>query len=347
MPGGDEELAASLKRAKTAKADSPFKFVFVMKGGTDGGLLVSKQKIPPSDIAAVKKSTGGSAVLKGVCFGEDGKLVFEIAKDPAATMAPALKKVIQREANLVYQIVCRKGTNPELAEEAGEPAPPVEKKATVAPRESAAAEWNRRVAELMPRLKQALQVGHPKTVGDLKTWFKLAKNKAKDRDFGQALSRLPTIEQLIEAALAAPYRAAPPTAGSAPQPTEPRAAKKPLVAWQQASKEVAGRVVQLQGVLRETKIPVLREMGDEMMAALRKYVTELSTALLEYEKATDNAKAPARQKAAALVAAYPPQIAAEKALVAADSNPFGVKVASRETLFRSLQSLRQALAVAS
>src|SRR5579871_3063930 len=306
MPGADAELAAALKHAKTATADSPSKFVLVMKGGTDGGLIISKQKIPPGNIVAVKKSTGGSAVIKGVCFGEDGKLVFEIAKDPAATMAAALKKIIQRDANLIYTVICRKGTHPELAADQDEaPSPTATTKAPTAPRETPAAEWARRLAELTPRLKQALQVGSKKIVPDLKASFALAKSKAEARDFGQALSRVATIEGLIDSALATPTRSKasrnPATEDFAPadSSTVPTTAPEPLADWQQASKDVAVRVVQLQGVLRQTRIAVLREMGDEMLAALRKYIVDLTAALADYERAAGDAKETARLKAAA------------------------------------------------
>jgi hypothetical protein len=347
----DEKLVTALKRAKSATAVKPHNFVFVMKGGTDGGLLVSQQKVPPGDIAEVKKSTGGSAVLKGICFGEDGKLIFEMAKDPAATMAPALKKVIKRDANLVYNVECRKGTNPLLAEDAQDTALPVALKTPVKPAESAADEWKRRLADLTPRLKEALRIGDKKIVGEIKTSFALADSSAQAKDFGRALSRLPSISELIDKALASPSGtpSAPPPKPpewSTRLPDTPQAPPaKPLNQWQQASKDVAGRVVQLQGVLRQTKIPVLREMGDEMLAAVRKYVTELSTALLEYEKAAGDAKGAARRKAAALVDAFSGKIAKDDIVLrAADMNPFGVKVAARETLGKSLQALHNALA---
>ena len=86
-----------------------------MKGGTDGALVVSKTKIPPVLITAAKKKSGGSALMQGMCFYEDGKYVFEIAKVPAPTMGPAIKTIVKRDAEMTINVVCRMGTDPELA----------------------------------------------------------------------------------------------------------------------------------------------------------------------------------------------------------------------------------------
>lgn len=79
----EEELTTGLKAAKGKR----MYFAVVLKGGADGALILSKQKIPPGSIADAKKKSGGSAVIKGDCFGEDGKHVFEVAKGPPPTPA--------------------------------------------------------------------------------------------------------------------------------------------------------------------------------------------------------------------------------------------------------------------
>jgi hypothetical protein len=109
----DADLVNGLKQAKSAR----LYFAVVLKGGADGALIVSKQKIPPTEIAAAKKKSGGSAVLKGACFYEDGKYVFEMAKDPSATLPNALKTIAKRDAGLTIQPICRKGTNPDLLDD--------------------------------------------------------------------------------------------------------------------------------------------------------------------------------------------------------------------------------------
>src|SRR6266403_104858 len=109
----DEELVTGLKAAKSKRMS----FAVVLKGGSDGALIVSKQKIPPTAIAEAKKLSGGSAVIKGACFFEEGKYIFEVAKQPPATLANALKLIARRDSGLSIQPECRVGTDPDLKDE--------------------------------------------------------------------------------------------------------------------------------------------------------------------------------------------------------------------------------------
>ncbi len=107
----DEELASGLKAAKSKRCY----FALVMKGGADGALLVTKTAVPPNDIAAAKKKSGGSAVLKGFCFYEDGSYIFEISKVPPAPMARVIKTIAKRDAGMTINVECRMSSDPELA----------------------------------------------------------------------------------------------------------------------------------------------------------------------------------------------------------------------------------------
>ena len=109
----DAELAAGLKQAKGKR----MYFAVVLKGGADGALIVGKQKIPPTAIAEAKKKCGGSAVIKGACFGEEGKHIFEVAKEPPATLANALKLIAKRDSGLSIHPECRVGSDPDLKDE--------------------------------------------------------------------------------------------------------------------------------------------------------------------------------------------------------------------------------------
>jgi peptidoglycan hydrolase-like protein with peptidoglycan-binding domain len=92
----DAELAAALKQAKSKKMF----FAFVGKG-TDGKLILSRTKIPPKEIAAAKKETGGGMAVTGKCFGDgSSSLVFLTAKPAPATLAAAIKKVAHRDAGV-------------------------------------------------------------------------------------------------------------------------------------------------------------------------------------------------------------------------------------------------------
>src|SRR5580704_11812654 len=90
----DKDLAAGLKAAKSKRCY----FVLVLKGGTDGALLVSKTKIAAPAIAEAKKKSGGSAVVMGFVSYEDGIYIFETAKVPSATAVQAVKTIVKRDA---------------------------------------------------------------------------------------------------------------------------------------------------------------------------------------------------------------------------------------------------------
>src|SRR5688572_5073721 len=103
MPEVDDKLVKSLRQAKT----TPMFFAFVAKGANDGALIVSKKKIPVKEINEAKAESGGKKVFKGRCQGEDGKMVFEVAKEPPGTLAKQLKTVIHRAAGLTMMVETR------------------------------------------------------------------------------------------------------------------------------------------------------------------------------------------------------------------------------------------------
>src|SRR5947209_2012648 len=93
-------------------------------------MLVSKTKVPPKDIAEAKKKCGGSAVIKGAVFYEEGQYVFETGKEPPATLPSAIKVIAKRDAGLTISPLCRKGTDADLADDEaqdGEPTATTEK----------------------------------------------------------------------------------------------------------------------------------------------------------------------------------------------------------------------------
>ena len=119
----DQDLVNGLKAAKSKRCY----FALVLKGSTDGALIVSKVKVPPTAIAEAKKSSGGSAVVKGHCSYEDGKYIFETGKPAATTAAQAVKIIAKRDAGLAIHPEFRVGTDPELAEDSDDgPTPTTE-----------------------------------------------------------------------------------------------------------------------------------------------------------------------------------------------------------------------------
>ncbi len=99
----DDKLAAVLKEARRV----PMNFAFVAKGASQGKLVVSKKPIPATAESAAKKEVGGGTVFRGRCIGEDGKLIFETAKEPPSSLAKQLKTIITRDAGLTLKVETR------------------------------------------------------------------------------------------------------------------------------------------------------------------------------------------------------------------------------------------------
>src|SRR5882762_6105990 len=86
------ELVAALKQAKSKKMF----FAFIPKG-SDGKLIVSKNKILAKDLAEAKKEVGGVTPVTGKCFGPSDGMVFQVSKPGAETLAASIKKAVQRD----------------------------------------------------------------------------------------------------------------------------------------------------------------------------------------------------------------------------------------------------------
>jgi hypothetical protein len=95
MPQKDENLRKALKQAESRK----MYFVFIPKG-SDGKMLISKNKIPSKEIAQVKKGMGGGTPVAGKCFGPLAAMVFQVSTEPPATLGTAIEKVAHRDAGL-------------------------------------------------------------------------------------------------------------------------------------------------------------------------------------------------------------------------------------------------------
>ncbi len=199
----DKGLADGLKAAKSKRAY----FAFVLKGSSDGALLVSKTKVPPGDIAAAKKECGGSAVLKGFCQYEDGKYIFETAKAAPATAAQAVKVIAKRDAGMAIHAEFRVGSDPELLAEEGDSSPastPQGVKPAEAAQPSAAAQPQPILAELSKRLngltaeiKAALAGPNKARVQAL---FVAVNGQIKNQDAAAATKSLDELEQLVKQA---------------------------------------------------------------------------------------------------------------------------------------------------
>jgi hypothetical protein len=127
----DDDLLPSLRMAMKAPQDKPLKFVFA-PGKQVGGLVVGRnisgdQK---KDAFALRdknngKEMSGSTLIKGFCYGrdvaegEEGKLVFQMKRDPKSGLAKALMRTILKQTKKKFKVVA-KGPESELEDEADE-----------------------------------------------------------------------------------------------------------------------------------------------------------------------------------------------------------------------------------
>jgi hypothetical protein len=231
----DKDLTNALKVARGGK---PMQFAFLPKG-SEGKLLVGK-KIQPKQIAETKSATGASSVFKGRCVGEDGTLVFYVAKEPPATLLGQLKKRLKDDAGLVFPVEIRVNTDAEAepAEGEGEPtadaaaapsapespqadgAPAQPAGDTQAPAVSAAkVAVMKRLNALSPAIKEALKGPQAAQVQPL---FVTVGGLIKKEDYQQADQVLDQLEPLLAQSAAVPVAPAQPAAPeSAVQPATP------------------------------------------------------------------------------------------------------------------------------
>jgi hypothetical protein len=183
--------------------------------------------------------------------------------------------------------------------------------------------FKKRLEALLPKIKQAMASGGP-SAQDVKTKVAEAGALANKKDFARASGLLDAIEALLK------------TPGSASQPGRPASSLK---IWQQAKDSVDAQLNTLYATLKGSKIPQVIEAANEIEAVMGNYRTKLVAALTVYDTTTGPAKEKARADALKVVAAYQTGIPKDKHIIAADTNPFGVKVAIRQTLGSALTDL--------
>jgi hypothetical protein len=180
----DKDLANALKLARGGK---PMQFALFSKG-SEGKLLVGK-KIPPKQFADTKKATGASSVFKGRCVGEEGTLVFYVAKEPPETLLGHLKKCLKDEAGLTCHVEIRVRADAEAEPVEGEPEATADAAAAPATPASPRAEWEKALAAVEPAYLQGLR-DHPDKASALRAVMGFAQSKAEKGDFPDAIAAL-------------------------------------------------------------------------------------------------------------------------------------------------------------
>jgi hypothetical protein len=180
----DKDLTTALKVARGGK---PMQFALFPKG-SEGKLLVGK-KIPPKQIAETKKASGASSVFKGRCVGEEGTLVFYVAKEPPETLLGQLKKRLKDEAGLTFPVEIRVKADAESEPAEGEAEAAADAAAAPSTPASARARWEKALAAVEPAYLQGLR-DHPEKASALRAVMGFAQGKAEKEDFPGAIAAL-------------------------------------------------------------------------------------------------------------------------------------------------------------
>lgn len=230
----DKELATALRQAKS----KPMFFAFIAKG-TEGKLLVEKKKVSAKDISDAKKELGGGMIFRGRAKGEEGTIVFELAKEAPGTLAALTKKIIKRDAGLTLDVEYRVAADleeegeetqtEEVAQESVPPAPPVAQ-------DQAATRFSSRLKALAPVLSKA-EAANAAVATQAKGEIAAANKLFLAKQYDDANAALDRAEALIKQAFASQGSAAPP---SAPPPPPDSADKRAM-----------GRVKALEPVLKK------------------------------------------------------------------------------------------------
>ncbi len=196
----DKELYAALKHAKTA----PMFAAVVAMGSTDGKLLMSKMKIKPGDVSEAKKAAGGGTVYRAATHVDSGVYIFELTKEPPATLAQLIKKLAKTQAGLMIRVECRVGTNLDLGDDEAEQKPQegVSSQQTHQTVNKLAEEYHQKVNQLTPLAKKAITEKRidPATVSRL---LQAAQTAATGGDYAKGLQELKALEDSLSQALGA------------------------------------------------------------------------------------------------------------------------------------------------
>jgi len=207
MPEVDSQLVASLKLAKT----TPMRFAFVTKSLNEGRLLLAKKPpVPVKEITEAKKELGGGHVLLGRCrWDKDNEqYVFELGKEPSATLANTIRNIIHNETGLHVKTFCcvatdlaaeEAGTHPETA--------PVEPGVGVTPSHVSPATGKEDVLKRVTSLAKGYTAAVAKNGPDVPRMhelFNLVKSLVSSQDFARAGKVLDELEPLIARAAVAP-----------------------------------------------------------------------------------------------------------------------------------------------
>lgn len=96
----DEELAAELGQAKK----KPRNFAIITKGTKVAKLIVSRKPIKDGELQKAKTAAKGNGIVKGVCSGDGGELVFQVVGEDPGIRVAAFREFIQAATEMSVKL---------------------------------------------------------------------------------------------------------------------------------------------------------------------------------------------------------------------------------------------------
>jgi hypothetical protein len=199
----------------------------------------------------------------------------------------------------------------------------------------AGAAFKARLTALLPALADAAKQGRP-GASEAKAKATEAGLSAGKRDFVRAGALLDEVEMMLGAG--EPLAPAGEASMAAPRSLAP--------IWQAASDDVIDQLTDLFVQMRKLAEPELDRMADALLDVVNDYLTDLDDVLTEYDKAAAEDRATMTAEALDFVRASRRDIASDRLIKAADTNPLGAKLSIGKTMIGALDEVAAAFEAA-
>ncbi len=219
------ELKTALQNATKAPSGKPYFFAMVIKGGVEGALFADRRKVPTKWVDAAKKEFNTSTVVRGLCFGDEGKLVFETAKPGTSSMEAMAKRLAQVQCGLTIKPEFRQGRDENQIAEEEETGGEGEESATHQEKASPEALAKKAYDGLLERLQQQLREARDAkspALPKIDSLLEFAAGKAASGDHRSAVQALQTVQTVLETPPVATTETAKP--GSSAKPADDESA---------------------------------------------------------------------------------------------------------------------------
>ncbi len=340
-PASDSIMAPDkMKSLLSLSKKEPVQAAIGLTGDGEGLILLDK-KAKPKKVFSMLKASASKAKLQlntsSLRFGraevdpeyDPGMVRFFVNKEAPGAMRIKLVELVKR---IPYQQV-EINVDPSLEAEPEEDADSTQSPTVAAAEPPAsppapldAAGCRRQLAVLIGRIAAAAG-GDAARKAALVALATQGNDSLKANDLAAATGFIARLQGLLDGG------------GTGAAPGDP-----PLLPiWIAAKDDADQQLASLYSILKQSGMPVLNEVAEEIEAVLENFRVGLLTALMNHDRAAGLAKDAARAAAMRTVTDYRNRLAADKHVVAADTNPFGVPISLRETLGTALSRLQERL----